>query len=226
MGRCSLSIIIPAFNEEKTISGVVNKVSEYGTVIVVDDASTDNTYELAKQAGAITFRHSDNLGYEEALNTGMKKAYDLGYSEMITFDADAQHEPHDIKKFIDELRLGADIVIGIRDKKPRLSEIIFSMYTRIIFNISDPLCGMKAYNKSVYGSLGYFDSRKLAGTELALYGAKNDYKVKQVKIKINDRLDNPRFGNRFSGELKVFKALIKTILKSPSIFQEIKKDGK
>ena len=223
MDGCLLSIIIPAYNEEKTIFDVVNKVAEFGSVIVVDDASTDNTYELAKQAGAITVGHPKNLGYEEAVNTGMKKAFDLGYSAMITFDADAQHEARDIEKFINELRLGADIVIGIREKKPRLSEIIFSIYTRIMFNISDPLCGMKAYNKSVYASLGYFDSEKLAGTELALYGAKNFYKVKQVKITINDRLDDPRFGNSFSGELKILKALIKTIFKATSSFQYIKK---
>ena len=91
MARCNLAIIVPALNEEKTIENVITRIKEKGTVIVINDGSSDRTSEIAENSGAIVINHSFNKGYDEALNTGFKYAYESGFEYVITFDADEQH---------------------------------------------------------------------------------------------------------------------------------------
>ena len=93
MDRSRVAIVIPAFNEEKTISKVVRAANKFGKSIVVNDGSKDNTGEIAKRSGAIVFMHKINLGYDAALNTGFKKAAKLKFDYIITLDADGQHDP-------------------------------------------------------------------------------------------------------------------------------------
>ena len=69
-----VAIVIPAFNEEEAISRVVNGISGYGTVIVVNDGSTDNTEQVALASGALVVSHDLNRGYDKALATGLLKA--------------------------------------------------------------------------------------------------------------------------------------------------------
>ena len=77
MVRSKVAIIIPAFNEEETITKVVKEATKFGKVIVIDDGSLDKTGEKAKRSGAILQIHKANLGYDAALNTGFKKAVKL-----------------------------------------------------------------------------------------------------------------------------------------------------
>ena len=95
-----VAIIVPAFNEENTIGHVVDSISSYGTVIVINDASTDNTLKEAKKMGAIVVTHSENKGYDEALNSGFRKASELNKEAVITFDADGQHSHELLPVFI------------------------------------------------------------------------------------------------------------------------------
>ena len=74
MERSKIVIIIPALNEEKTISKIVKECRKYGKVIVVNDGSKDNTAFLAREAGAFVINNSKNLGYEKSLNRGFKLA--------------------------------------------------------------------------------------------------------------------------------------------------------
>ena len=93
MDRSRVAIVIPALNESQTIVGVVAAAADYGVPIVVDDGSTDGTAALSIQAGAVVVSHQKNLGYDSALNSGFKKAADLGCEIIVTLDADGQHEP-------------------------------------------------------------------------------------------------------------------------------------
>src|SRR5713101_5594916 len=100
MDRYRVGIVIPAFNESATIVSVVQSAGRYGGAIVVDDGSTDNTAELAIHAGAVVVSHGRNRGYDAALNTGFKRAAELGTEIIITVDADGQHDPSLIQKFV------------------------------------------------------------------------------------------------------------------------------
>ena len=77
MDKHRVGIVIPAFNESATISGIVESVSKYGIPIVVDDGSEDNTAELSSKSGAVVTSHKRNLGYDEALNSGFKKVAEM-----------------------------------------------------------------------------------------------------------------------------------------------------
>ena len=65
------AIIIPAFNEEKTIIEVINSVKKFGTPIVICDGSNDLTYSKANESNAYVIKHKKNLGYDESIKTGM-----------------------------------------------------------------------------------------------------------------------------------------------------------
>lgn len=211
MDKLKLAIVVPAFNEEKTISMVINQISKYGTPIIVDDGSSDNTAFISKKAGAFVISHKKNFGYDEALNSGFDKAFSLDFDAVITIDADGQHDSSLIPEFYNKIILGNDVVLGVRDKKQRFSEYLFALFTKLRFNIKDPLCGMKAYRRSVYESLGHFDSYNSSGTELMIYAAKNNFKIDEIPFVTNNRIDNSRFGGRISGDIKILRALLKAI---------------
>jgi len=211
MDRSRLGIVIPALNESATIVGVVEAVERYGVPIVVDDGSTDDTAKLAKQAGASVVLHGQNLGYDAALNSGFKIAMELGCALVITIDADGQHDPYLIQKFIDRIDAGADIAVGVRSNRQRLAEHLFAWYTTLRFGIQDPLCGMKAYRRAVYEALGHFDSYGSIGTELMIFAAKKGYRIDQVSFDVRDRNGPSRFGRVFSGNYKIIRAMALSI---------------
>jgi glycosyltransferase involved in cell wall biosynthesis len=213
VARPQLAIVIPAFNEEKTIGTIVESVLIYGTAIVVDDGSVDDTAKIAKAAGATVVQHRYNLGYDGALNSGFEKAISLGSEIIITFDADGQHPVSLINDYLTEIDNGADVVVGIRNRRARLSEIIFSWIAIKLWNIKDPQCGMKAYRSEVYKRLGHFDSYGSIGTELCIFAAKNNFQIAQVSFEVNNRVDEPRFGGFWAANWKIFRAIAFGILK-------------
>ena len=88
-----LAIIIPAMNESRTIAGVIQRIQEKFdcVIIVVDDASQDDTANIAKRYGAVVLPHTINLGAWRASQTGIRYALKKGMHRVITCDADGQH---------------------------------------------------------------------------------------------------------------------------------------
>jgi len=208
MARSRVAIVIPAFNEASTIASIVNVGRDYGNPIVVNDCSTDLTAPIAEASGALVLNHTVNQGYDGALNSGFKEAARLKYDFIITLDADGQHDPSLLRTIIDLLEGGSPLVLGVRSSRARISEHIFSIYTRIRYGVLDPLCGMKGYNREVYDAVGYFDSYKSIGTELTLRAVSSNVRFSQVKFIVNDRFDAPRFGGLLAANLKIIRALL------------------
>ena len=213
MERSRNLVIIPAFNEEKTISDVVKKCKPFADVLVVNDNSGDDTSTLAKAAGALVLDKVLNEGYTKALESGFKKAKDLGYTYVVTIDADGQHEASLVKTYFDLLKNESlDLVLGIRPYPARISEFFFCSYIKIRFSAKDILCGMKGYKISLYEKIGFFDSIESIGTELAVRYLKAGAKWKQLPVPIYDRADSPRFGSRLKANLKIFASLARMII--------------
>lgn len=208
MDRCRVGIVIPAFNESLTITSIVEGAGKYGLPIVVDDGSSDNTASLALGSGAVVVVHEVNRGYDISLNSGFIKAAELGLKIIITLDADGQHDPFLIQQFIDAIESGADIVVGIRSRRQRFAEHLFAWYTCLRFGVNDPLCGMKAYKLSVYKALGHFDSYGSIGTELTIFAAKKNYHVRQIAFNVRERNGESRFGQIFSANCKIIRAML------------------
>ncbi len=111
-----LVAVVPAYNEEKTIGAVVKKLLSFvDKVVVVDDASSDNTFEIAKQHEATVLRHKINRGQGAALETGQTYARSMNADHVIHFDGDGQFVAEEIPHAVEALRKEqADILLGSR----------------------------------------------------------------------------------------------------------------
>jgi glycosyltransferase involved in cell wall biosynthesis len=117
--NCSrLLILIPAFNEEKAVGGVVEEVRAAvpGTpILVVDDCSEDATRSEARTAGAKVLALPHHLGLGGCVQAGYRLAYELGYDYVIRVDGDGQHDPADVPTILRALERGdCEMVIGSR----------------------------------------------------------------------------------------------------------------
>jgi len=117
-GPDSLLVIVPAFNEEGAVGGVVREVRRYMPdvpVLVIDDCSVDSTVAQARQAGAEVLSLPHHLGLGGCVQAGYKLAYELGFEYVIRVDGDGQHDPIDIPRIFDRLKTsGCEMVIGSR----------------------------------------------------------------------------------------------------------------
>jgi len=108
--------LIPGYNEAPRIGAVVLAAHEHLPVIVVDDGSTDRTAEVAREAGATVVEQTPNQGKGTALRLGFRRALDDGADAILTLDADGQHDPAEIPRFLAAAAAEPkpDLVIGQR----------------------------------------------------------------------------------------------------------------
>ena len=111
-----ISVIIPAFNEEKTIKKAIEAVKPYcKNVIVVNDGSVDNTRQIALDTGAIVVDHKLNLGLGQSLRDGIKKAQSLNSDIIVNFDADLQYRAEEIPLLVYYvIKDNYDLIMGSR----------------------------------------------------------------------------------------------------------------
>src|SRR3989338_2530293 len=139
-----LFVIIPAYNEEKTVGEVIRKIFALHVtgymlqVLVVDDGSNDNTAEVAHKAGAIVLRHPINRGVGAALSTGIAGALRLIHNApqpplnlrggvIVTLDGDGKHDRGEIPRLIEPIaQWKAEVVIGSRFMGSRQARTIYS----------------------------------------------------------------------------------------------------
>lgn len=108
--------LIPAYNESTHIAEVVRQTLPHLPALVVDDGSLDNTAEVAAQAGATVVRQTPNQGKGAALMNGFRQALEMGCDALIMLDADGQHDPQEITKFLYAYEATQpDLIIGQRD---------------------------------------------------------------------------------------------------------------
>lgn len=108
--------LIPAYNEARGIGEVVAGATAHLPVLVVDDGSADDTAARAGEAGASVWRQIPNQGKGAALKAGFRWACERGYDAVLTLDADGQHDPAEIPRFLEAYRARrADLIIGARD---------------------------------------------------------------------------------------------------------------
>ena len=134
------TVIIPVFNAEKYLDRLLNEILIYTkNIIVIDDGSTDNSYEICKQFPVILYRIRNNRGKGYALKKGFDIAINEGFIFAITLDSDFQHPPKDIPKFIKrQIATSADLIYGKRDfdpKKMPIHRILSNFLTSLIVSV-------------------------------------------------------------------------------------------
>lgn len=117
MGEKHRLVIMPAHNEANNIETVLDQIGAVDPtldVLVVDDASADDTAERARRKGATVVSLPCNLGYGGAVQTGFRWAVEHGYDIGIMMDADGQHDPQSLPALLRALDTGADVALGSR----------------------------------------------------------------------------------------------------------------
>jgi glycosyltransferase involved in cell wall biosynthesis len=108
--------LIPAYQEGPRVAQVVEGTRQHLPVVVIDDGSTDETAAQAEAAGATVLRQVANAGKGAALRAGFRHALEAGAEAVVTLDADGQHDPAEIPRFLDAFGAGRpELVIGRRD---------------------------------------------------------------------------------------------------------------
>jgi glycosyltransferase involved in cell wall biosynthesis len=158
----SISVIIPAYNEEAVIGQVVQRIlpllEEGDELLVVNDGSSDRTGELAEKAGARVVSHPYNMGNGAAVKTGIRN----GRGEIFVFmDGDGQHDPAEIRRMADQV--GAyDMVVGARSSfdgsiHRNLANGIYNLFASYITGrkIADLTSGFRAIKAGVARKFAY-----------------------------------------------------------------------
>lgn len=126
--------LIPAYNESRNITPVIQQTRQYLPVLVIDDGSRDNTVQVAEQAGAEVIRQVPNQGKGAALINGFRHAVERGFEALVMLDADGQHDPHEIPQFLERYAATrADLIIGQRNfrQMPRFRGATNTLGTRM-----------------------------------------------------------------------------------------------
>ncbi|MBW3017370.1 glycosyltransferase family 2 protein [Candidatus Woesearchaeota archaeon] len=195
-GKAKLFIVIPAYNEERTLGKVIDdlKIEGYNNIVVVDDGSKDRTSDIADKKGVYLFRHMINRGLGGALGTGLDAAYHLGADIAVTFDADGQHFVGDIKNMVAPILKGkADVVIGSRMINPKGMTLVrrignwglnFVTYLLFGFWTTDSQSGMRAFDRKSLYKIETKTSRMEVSSEFFKEFRRHRLRLAEVPIKV------------------------------------------
>lgn len=190
MEKGKIWVIVPAHNEEKYIGDIINKIKKHASnIIVVDDGSKDDTYKIAKKTGVIVLKHIINLGKGAALKTGCDYALKKGAEAFVVMDADAQHDPDEIPKFIKDLN-GNDIVFGYRKERKSMPLVLkfgnwlIHVLTKLLYqtDVKDTQCGYRAFTKSAYKKIKWKASDYSMESEMIANAGKNKLRYIEMPI--------------------------------------------
>ena len=229
-------VCIPAFNEAKRIVEIINESKKYAEgVIVYDDGSTDDTYQLATNAGATVIKSPKNTGYGTAIRALFQAAKEQNADIMITLDSDGQHNPRHIPCLLEPIRTqNFDIVIGSRflnkddkEKVPRFRSLGIRTITKLTQSASysgltDSQSGFRAYNKNALKKINLFEDGMAVSTEILLRAREKNLSATEVPISINYDTDDTSTHNPITHGIGVLYSVLQYIsLQHPLAFYGI-----
>ncbi len=193
-------VIIPAFNEEKTIEKAIVNVNKElldfkHQVIVVDDGSTDSTVTKAKKSGAKVISHPRNRGLARAFRTGVKEALKLKPNVLVNFDADLQYDARQIPVLVREVLRGNDLVLASRfsgtiEEMPLVKKVGNLLFSKVISQItgtriSDSQTGFRAFNVCV-AKLKLISNYTYTQEQI-IRALRNEFRIKEVPTHFRKR---------------------------------------
>jgi glycosyltransferase involved in cell wall biosynthesis len=223
-----LAIVIPAYNEEPTVAGVIEEIPREAAglkleVIVVVDGARDATASKAAGAGALVCDVPVNRGQGAALKLGYWLARARGAKVIATIDADGQYEPEEIDRVVAPIVAGdADFVSGSRrlgaelttDRTRHLGVLVFGALISVLVRhrITDPACGLRAMRSEVTADV-VLEQPQYQASELMISAALHGYRLAEVPTTMRDRgvhATGTKKGGNFGYGVRFARAALRT----------------
>jgi glycosyltransferase involved in cell wall biosynthesis len=195
--------IVPAWNEAGAIGGVIDEIRAFDPsvdVVVVDDASQDETAAVARRHGAAVLCLPFNVGIGGAVQTGFRYARDEGYSLAVRLDGDGQHDAAELGRLIAPIRAGdADIVIGSRFVDPgggyrppfarRMGIRVFARLVSLLGGqrVTDTTSGFAALNRAGIELFAVEYPHDYPEVEATLVALRSGLRLAQVQVEMRER---------------------------------------
>ncbi|MGI9115738.1 MAG: glycosyltransferase family 2 protein [Chthoniobacterales bacterium] len=192
--RARIAAVIPAYHEEKHVAEVARRTrAQLGHVLVVDDGSSDATAEEARAAGAEVIVHPQNRGKGESIKTGLRYWLERDTEYIVLLDADGQHLPEEIPRFLDAAEQNPDLKIFLGSRMndvasmPLVRRAVNGYMSRRISRaagqvIPDTQCGFRMLHRDVVpqvlGGADRFDYE----TEMLLVASRLGHRILAVPI--------------------------------------------
>jgi len=215
-------VVIPTYNEEKAIDGLINSIQLLGfDMVIVDDGSTDNTVKIATDKGVVVIRNLKNEGKGASLIKGFNYSLDKGFDAVVCMDGDGQHLPEEIPNFIRIAEHStSSIFVGNRMNKTRNMPLIRILTNKFMSwlvsqvarqKIYDTQCGFRLIKSDVLRKVTLKSSKFEIESELLIEASRAGFKIESVPIRsvyageksqINPFFDTIRFIKFILKELK------------------------
>jgi len=211
-----IGVVIPAYNAEKTIAGVIKEVIKYGfqkdNVIVVNDGSADRTADEVKKQGVFLVNHEENMGKGAALKDGFDVARERNLKKVIAIDADAQHRVSDVDAFL-KVNGHYDMTIGERTdifSNMPLDRLLTNRTVNLVVSLlsgvrtTDVQCGFRYIDLKIFNKVCLRTNKYQTESEMVIKAARNKYRIGFVPVStiyageksyINPLVDTWRFIN-------------------------------
>jgi len=190
-----ITVGIPAFNEEKNIAKIISQIKEITpSIIICDDASTDNTNKIVQSLDVEIITHKKNMGYGTSIKDIFTKSREIDSDILITMDADGQHRIEDLKKILEPVMSDVvDVCIGSRflDKNvenvPEYRKIGIKVLTKLTNvslkeSITDSQSGFRAYGKKAISEISPTESGMGISNEILLKASNLNLRIGEVPI--------------------------------------------
>lgn len=206
-------VIIPTYNESKTIAGLIKQVLSLGfKVIVIDDGSSDSTADIAQTSGVTVLRNLKNLGKGAALVKGYNFAVAQGFDAVISMDGDGQHEPNDLAVFVQKAESSnCGVIVGNRMTAIRQMPVLRILTNRFMSwlislitgqYIPDTQCGFRLVRADILRKIILSTTKYETESEILIRAARLGARIEAVPVKtiylggksqINPFVDTLRF---------------------------------
>ncbi|MBT8386612.1 MAG: glycosyltransferase family 2 protein [Ignavibacteria bacterium] len=217
-------VIIPAYNEEKSIGSVINNIPKerVSEIIVVNNCSTDRTTEYAEESGA-TVLHESLMGYGAACLTGIEYLEGKGFELVVFLDGDYSDYPEEIGLLIDPVISGeydfvlGSRVLGIHEKgalpiQSRIGSVIAGFFINLFWHVR--FTDLGPFRAIKYDKLIELDMKdKWFGwtIEMQIKATKKKYKIKEVPISYRRRIGKSKVTGTIKGSVMAGLIILKTI---------------
>lgn len=195
----SIWVVIPAYNEQKVLAGVLQELLDCNpsfNIVVVDDGSSDNTAAVARKLPVHVLVHPINLGQGAALATGMQYALQQAAEVVVTFDADGQMCPQDIDTLVSQVQKeGIDVALGSRflssaptgiSRRKKILLKLATIFTKLTtgLEITDTHNGLRAFRAQALQKIVITQNQMAHASEVLSEIARNKLVWREVPVTI------------------------------------------